>query len=49
LELILLKAEEKTATGTVPGGPRYITSTESYQQHNMQELKEGVQQYHPLG
>ena len=30
-------------------GHRYISSTESYQQNDMEGLREEVQQYHPLG
>ncbi|MDW3193116.1 MAG: tyrosine-type recombinase/integrase [Cytophagales bacterium] len=30
-------------------GHRYISSTESYLQNDLEELKEEVQQYHPLG
>jgi integrase/recombinase XerD len=30
-------------------GHRYISSTENYQHNDMEELKEEVQQFHPLG
>jgi len=30
-------------------GHRYISSIKSYQQNDMEGLKEEVQQYHPLG
>lgn len=30
-------------------GHRYVSTTESYQENNMEELKEEIEKYHPLG